>query len=105
MVIILRNMICPFVNVYSQGFKPARVKLASNILIRPELATMSAENMRIASFIRFGWNEAEAWQDLLDDSVKSLKDKECALGIDIRETTVPFDKETLTEQDKLDIKI
>ena len=93
----------PICKCIFSGFKPARVKLASNILIRPELATMSAENMRIASFIRFGWNEAEAWQDLLDDSVKSLKDKECALGIDIRETTVPFDKETLTEQDKLDI--
>ena len=39
----------------------------------------------------------------MDDSVKGLKDKEAALGMDIRETTVPFDKEDLTDDDKAQI--
>ena len=85
------------------GFSPEKLFKANNILINPALAAVDAEHMRIASFIKFGWNEAEAWQDLLDDSDKSLKDKECSLGMDIRETTVPFGKEDLTPEDKEDI--
>lgn len=82
------------------GFSPRKVFIASEILVDPNKANKDAEYMRIATFIKFGWNEAEAWQDLLDDSVKPLKDKECALGIDIRETTVPFGKINLTQQEK-----
>ena len=85
------------------GFTPERLKIANDILMNSELANASADHMRIASFIRFGWNSGEGWQDLMDDSDKSLKDKECSLGIDIRETIVPFDKVNLTEQDKQDI--
>ena len=44
-----------------------------------------------------------AWQDLMDDSDKGLKDKECSLGMDIRETTVPFGKADLTDSEKEDI--
>lgn len=85
------------------GFTPRKLRIANDILISnfaPEIVNIDAEHMRVASFIRFGWNEAEAWQDLLDDSDKSLKDKECSLGMDIRETTVPFDKVDLTQTDK-----
>ena len=82
------------------GFSPQKLKIANDILINPELATSSAEHMRVAAFIKFGWNEAEGWQDLMDDSDKGLKDKECSLGMDIRETTVPFDKVDLTPEDK-----
>lgn len=82
------------------GFTPRKVHIASEIIINPESATKDAEHMRIASFIKFGWNGGEAWQDLMDDSDKGLKDKECSLGMDIRETTVPFDKVVLTRQDK-----
>lgn len=85
------------------GFTPRKLYIASEILVRPELANIDAEHIRVASFIRFGWNEAQAWQDLLDDSDKSLKDKECSLGMDIRETTVPFGKENLTKEEKDDI--
>ena len=85
------------------GFTPRKLYIASEILVHPELADIDAEHIRIASFIRFGWNEAEAWQDLMDDSDKSLKDKECSLGMDIRETTVPFGKEDLTSDEKADI--
>ena len=85
------------------SFTPRKLKIANDILINSDLAAVDAEHMRIASFLKFGWNGAQAWQDLLDDSDKSLKDKECSLGMDIRETTVPFDKTDLTEKDKADI--
>ena len=84
------------------GFSPQKLAIANEIIIShfaPEVAYKDAEHTRVASFLKFGWNGAEAWQDLLDDSVKTLKDKECSLGIDIRETTVPFDKPNLTPDD------
>lgn len=85
------------------GFSPRKLFIASEIIVDPNKANKDPEYARIATFLKFGWNEAEAWQDLLDDSVKPLKDKECALGIDIRETTVPFGKTNLTQQEKDDI--
>lgn len=85
------------------GFSPQKLYKASQILVGAADEYTSPEHARIASFLKFGWNEAEAWQDLMDDSDKGLKDKECSLGMDIRETTVPFGKENLTEQDKEDI--
>jgi hypothetical protein len=84
------------------GFTPRKLYIASQILVNAIIPT-TPEEIRIASFIKFGWNGAEAWQDLLDDSDKSLKDKECSLGMDIRETTVPFGKEDLTPEDKENI--
>lgn len=85
------------------GFTPQKLYIANQILIGAEAPDLDAEHVRIAEFIRFGWNEAEAWQDLMDDSDKGLKDKECSLGMDIRETTVPFGKIDLTESDKEEI--
>lgn len=85
------------------GFTPRKLFIANQILIGQEDAYQDAEHIRIAQFIKFGWNEAEAWQDLMDDSDKGLKDKECSLGMDIRETTVPFGKTDLTQAEKDDI--
>ena len=85
------------------GFTPERLYKASELLVDEELAYMSPDNRRIAEFIRFGWQEAEGYQDLMDDVKKGLKDKEASLSLDIRETTVPFGKENLTEQDIDDI--
>lgn len=81
------------------GFSPKNIYLASELIIHPEYANKSPEYARMAQYIKFGWNQAKAWQDLMDDSVKGLKDKECSLGIDIRETTVPFNKINLTPED------
>lgn len=58
---------------------------------------------KLNEYCRWGWNEGLGFQDLMDDTTKSLKDKEASLEMDIRETTVPFDKEDLTEKDKDDI--
>ena len=87
------------------GFGPRNLYIASQLLIDESLAYTSAEYIKVYNYLKskYGWNGAEAWQDLLDDSVKSLKDKEAALGIDIRETTVPFNKVDLTQAEKDDI--
>lgn len=82
------------------GFTPRKLYIANQILVGAESPDLDGEHMRIASFIKFGWNGYEAMQDLMDDSDKGLKDKECSLGMDIRETTVPFGKVNLTQDDK-----
>jgi len=41
--------------------------------------------------------------DLFDDNSGSLKEKESLLGLDIMESAVDFEKEDLTEEDKVDI--
>lgn len=88
------------------GFTPHQLYIVSEITVsnkNPAVLNKTTEHQRIASYARGIWKGAEAFQDLLDDSVKSLKDKECAVGIDIRETTVPFNKTNLTEQEKDEI--
>lgn len=88
----------------SNGFTPRKVYIASEILIDPNKEYIDAEHIRVGAFLRgYGWSEAKSWQDLMDDSDKGLKDKECSLGMDIRETTIPFGKENLTEEDKAEI--
>ena len=86
----------------SNGFSPQKVYIASEILIDPNKANLDADHIRVSNFLRsrFGWDEAQAWQDLMDDSDKGLKDKECSLGMDIRETTVPFGTIALTDAEK-----
>lgn len=85
------------------GFTPEKVHNASQILINSDLENMNFQSKRIYDFLKFGWTDCEAWYDMLDDSEKSLKDKECAHGMDIRETTVSFDKVELTNEDKENI--
>lgn len=85
------------------GFTPEKLFIANQLIIGKEDAYQSPLHSRIASFIKFGWNEGEGWQDLMDDNDKGLKDKECSLGMDIRETTVPFGKLNLTKEDKDEI--
>jgi hypothetical protein len=55
--------------------------------------------MRIAPFARKKYNNF-VYQDMMDDNTGSLKEKEACMQLDIRETTVPFDKEDLTDEDK-----
>lgn len=85
------------------NFTPRQIYIASNLLIAPETVNMTNEALRISNYIKYGWDGCEASQDFIQDSFKGLKDKEASYGLDIRETTVPFNKENLTEQDKKDI--
>ena len=85
------------------GFSPKNLYIVSEMLIDESKKEQDALHIRLSGYTRRGFLEAEGWQDLLDDSEKSLKDKECSLGMDIRETDVPFGKVDLTEQEKEEI--
>ena len=89
-------------NGVANGFTPRQLKILSDIVIDPERQYDSAEHMRIAPFAHKKYNNF-VYQDMIDDNTGSLKEKEACMQLDIRETTVPFDKEDLTEEDKADI--
>lgn len=92
--IILNGVAC--------GFSPRQLKILSDIIIDPEAQYSSPEHLRIAPFAKKKYQNF-IYQDMMDDNTGSLKEKEACMQLDIRETTVPFDKEDLTEQDKLEI--
>lgn len=89
-------------NGVANGFSPRQLKILSDLIIDPDLQYESPEHARIAPFARRKYNNF-VYQDMLDDNTGSLKEKESCMQLDIRETTVPFDKEDLTEQDKEEI--
>ena len=88
-------------NAVYQGFTPEQVKIVSDIIIRPDLAWTTKEHIRLQPFAKR--KLSCVYQDLMDDGNGSLKEKEAILGMDIMESEVPFDKEDLTEEDKLDV--
>jgi len=95
----------------SLHFTPRQIYIASQIITEKnfypeEMNVTNSEIVRISGYVSgwsAKWQGAEAHQDLMDDSDKGLKDKEASYGMDIRETTVPFGKMNLTEQEKLEI--
>ncbi len=95
----------------SMQFTPRQIFIAAQLLIEnqqfpEELQVSQHEILRISQYVRgwqAKWQNAEASQDLMDDSDKGLKDKEASYGMDIRETVVPWNKINLTAQDKEDI--
>ena len=89
-------------NAIYQGFTPQQVFIVSDLIINPEKCTNDKEHYRLSSFSKKKLRNV-VFEDLLDDGNGSLKEKEAILGLDIMETTVPFDKENLTDEDKLDI--
>lgn len=89
-------------NAIYQGFTPQQVNIISNIIINPSLQWSSKEHMRLAPFAKRKL-AGVSYQDLLDDGEGSLKEKEAVLGLDIRESKVPFDKPDLTEEEKKDL--
>lgn len=89
-------------NAIYQGFAPEQVRIISDIIVNPSLAFVDKEHSMIQSFAKRRFNSC-VYLDLFDSSDGTLKDKESSLGLSIRETTVPFDKEVLSEQDKEDI--
>lgn len=96
----------------SMRFTPRQVYISAMIItdklhtIPAEMNVTTTEITRISQYVT-GWNGkwkgAQANQDLMDDSDKGLKDKEASLGMDIRETTVPFGQLNLTDADKAEI--
>lgn len=85
-----------------QGFNPQQLRILNDCIIRPDCKWSTKEHIRIAPFAHKRL-PGVIFEDLLDDSTGSLKEKETSLGLDIRETEVPFDKEDLTDKDIDDI--
>ena len=90
-------------NAIYQGFTPQQVNIISNIIINPGCTYSSKEHIRLSPFANKKL-QGIVYQDLMDDGEGSLKEKEAVLGLDIHESTVPFDKEDLTDEDKLDME-
>lgn len=87
-------------NAIYQGFTPEQVRCVNDIIINPREQFKSHEHMRLAPFAKKKLR-LPAYQELMDDANDgSLKDCEAIMGLDIRETEVPFDKEDLTDEDK-----
>ena len=89
-------------NAIYQGLTPQQVFIVSDLIINPEKCTTDKEYYRLSSFSKKKLRNV-IFEDLLDDGTGSLKEKEAILGLDIMETTVPFDKKDLTDEDKVDI--
>ena len=89
-------------NAIYQGFTPQQIFIVSDLIINPDKFETNKEYCRLASFAKKKLRNV-VFEDLLDDGSGSLKEKEAILGLDIMETTVPFDKEDLTDDDKRDI--
>ena len=89
-------------NGIANGFTPRQLKILSDIIIDPDKQYDSVEHMRIAPFARKKYTNF-VYQDMLDDNTGSLKEKEACMQLDIRETTVPFDKTDLTDAEKAEI--
>lgn len=86
-------------NGVANNLTPKHLKMLSDLIIDPDKQYDSYEHMRLAPFAKRRYNNF-IYQDMLDDNTGSLKEKESCMQLDIRETTVPFDKEDLTEEDK-----
>lgn len=89
-------------NTIYQGFNPQQVRIVSDIIINPSLAYSSKEHLRMSPFAKKKL-QVSSFQDLMNDATGSLKEKEAILGLDILESSVPFDKEDLTDSDKEDV--
>lgn len=90
-------------NAVYQGFTPEQIKIISDLTIKQASPQDSKEHLRLSPFANKRMRNM-VYLDLFDSSTGSLKDKEAILGLNVMETTVPFDKEDLTEEDKIDIK-
>lgn len=84
-----------------QGLTPQQLRILNDIIINPSMQWASKEHMRIAPMAKRKLKIV--YEDLMDDGGGSLKEIEAILGLNILESSVPFDKENLTEFDKADI--
>ena len=82
-----------------QGFTPQQIKIINDIIINPKSAWSTKEHMRMQPFAKKKLNNI-CYQDLMDDGAGSLKEKEATLGLSVLESSVDFNKENLTVEDK-----
>jgi hypothetical protein len=89
------------VNAIYQGLRPQEVKIVNDLIINPESCWLSKDHMRLRAFVKP--YKACVYQDLMDDSDGSLKEKEAILGLNVLESSVDFNKEDLSDEDKQDV--
>ena len=89
-------------NSVYQGFTPQQIKMISDMIIDTELQFATKEHMRLFPFTKRKLSSIN-YQDLMDDSSGTLKEKEAILGLNILESSVPFHKENLSDEDKEDL--
>ena len=85
-----------------QSFDPETLYCLSQLIVNKEKPKDQKLAQMLIPFVTKRYNGA-TYLDLFDSSTGSLKNKEAILGLDIRETTVPFGKRNLTQQDKDDV--
>lgn len=85
-----------------QGFSPQQIKIISDLIINPNASYETKEHLRMAPFARKRLSSI-VYLDLYDSSDGTLKEKEATLGLSILESSVDFNKEDLTDDDKLDM--
>lgn len=87
-------------NAIRNGLEPREVKIINDLIINPGCAWDTKDHIRLAPFAKKKLRNI-IYQDIFDDvGGGSLKDKESILGLSIQESTVSFDKEDLTDEDK-----
>lgn len=90
-------------NAIYQGFNPEQVKIVNDLIIKPyDCQWSTKEHIRLQPFAKKKLPNV-VYQDLMDDSTGSLKEKETVLGLNVLESNVDFDTENLTENDKADV--
>lgn len=89
-------------NAIYQAFDPHEVKIVNDLIINPGCAWSTKEHIRLQPFATKRIRGL-CYQDLMDDNDGSLKEKEAILGLDIMESSVDFNKEDLTPEDKEDM--
>lgn len=89
-------------NAIYQGFNAQQIKMISDMIINDELQFSTKEHLRLFPFTKRKLSSIN-YQDLLDDSNGTLKEKEAILGLNILESSVPFNKEDLSDEDKEDL--
>lgn len=91
-------------NAVYNGFSPEQIKIVNDIIINPGLKFSSKEHIRLQPFANRRLSGC-VYQDLMDDDPigGSLKDKEGNMGLSVLESSVDFDKEDLTDEDKEDL--
>ena len=85
-----------------QSFDPETLYCLSQLIVNKEKPKDQKLAQMLIPFVTKRYNGA-TYLDLFDSSTGSLKNKEAILGLDIRETSVPFGKRNLTQQDKDDV--
>ena len=99
----IKNYDLMIANAIYQGFTPQQVKIVNDIIINPGCAWSTKEHCRMAPFAKKRMSGIN-YLDLFDSSDGTLKDKEATFGLSILESSVSFDKEDLTAEDKLDLE-